>query len=141
MPRRADPSGMKQIMSYGLVLVAAALLAGVALQRNASAQRAPHEQHMAPMPPMTPPGPRWEYATLRYDLPSERWFWTTPDEIKRGDKQRLFKEMNGYGKPGDRDRDINYVDLATQAGLYGWELTTVLDREKGTEIWFKRALR
>jgi hypothetical protein len=139
---------MKQIISYGIVLVAAALLAGVAFQRNASAQRAPApgpERHMAPMPVGTTSQPRFEYATLRLDAANERWFWTTPDEIKRGDKQRLFREMNGYVKPGDRDRDrdrdITYVDLATQAGLYGWELTTVVDREKGIEIWFKRPVR
>jgi hypothetical protein len=136
---------MKRIISYGIVLVAAALLAGVAVQRNASAQRAP-ERHLAPVPPpVTSSQPRFEYATLRFDASNDRWFWITPDEIKRGDKQRLFREMNGYARSGDRDRDrdrdINYVDLATQAGLYGWELTTVVDRDKGIEIWFKRPAR
>jgi hypothetical protein len=129
---------MKRITGYALFAIAAALTVGVVLQREASAQRAPQPppERRFPQPSNLP---RWEYATLRYDLNSDRWIWTTPDDMKRGDKRRLYKEMDGYGKAGDRE--INYVDLATQAGLYGWEMTIVLERERGTEIWFKRPLR
>ena len=133
--------------------VVAAVLAGVLCQRAAAAQRA------TPYPsqgPGHPPGqnhggghghgpaaaalPRWQYAVLRFEVVNGNWAWVTPDEVKRGDKKRLFKELGGYGgRPGDHD--ISYVDVASQAGLHGWELATVLEREKGTEIWFKRPVR
>jgi hypothetical protein len=123
-----------------MVVIAAALVVGVLLQREAAAQRAPQPQPAQSRFPASA-FPRFEYATLRYDMPSDRWTWTTPDDVKRGDKRRLFREMDGSFKSGDRDREVSYIELATQAGLFGWELTTVVEREKGTEIWFKRPVR
>ena len=94
----------------------------------------------APAPAAAPAAPRWEYATLRFDVVKSDWVWTTQDEVKRGEKPRLFKQMGGYGR--EMDHEVSIVDLATQAGTYGWELTTVLERDKGgTEVWFKRPLR
>ena len=139
---------------YVVAAVVAALAVGVLLQRDAAAQRA--TQYGGPGPAESgghgnghprghghghaaPALPRWQYAVLRYEIVNGNWAWITPDEVKRGDKKRLFRDLGGYGRPGDHD--ISYVDIASQAGLYGWELTTVLEREKGTEIWFKRPVR
>ena len=133
---------------YVLVAAIAALAVGMLLQRDAAAQRAAQYGGPGPTPahgghhshgPSAPGLPRWQYAVLRFEIVNGNWAWITPDEVKRGDKRRLFKELGGYGRPGDHD--ISYVDIASQAGLYGWEITTVLEREKGTEIWFKRPVR
>jgi hypothetical protein len=120
-------------------MVAAAVVVAVAsyFTRDADAQRA--GPYGAPGPAAVG-APRWEYATLRFDVVRGDWVWTTQDEVKRGEKPRLFKAMGGYGR--EMDHEISIVDLATQAGTYGWELTTVLERDKGgTEIWFRRLLR
>ena len=137
---------------YAVAVVVAALAVGVLLARDAAAQRA--TQYGGPGPGASdrdgygngpghgssvPALPRWQYAVLRYEIVNGNWAWITPEEVKRGDKKRLFRELGGYGRPGDHD--VSYVDIASQAGLYGWELTTVLEREKGTEIWFKRPVR
>ena len=139
---------LSQRGGYVVAAVVAALAVGVLLARDAAAQRAapyggpgPHDVGTAGHGhrPAAPALPRWQYAVLRYEIVNGNWAWITPDEVKRGDKKRLFRELGGYGRPGDHD--ISYVDIASQAGLYGWELTTVLEREKGTEIWFKRPVR
>ena len=83
-----------------MVVIAAALVVGVLLQREAAAQRAPSPQPAQSRFPASA-FPRFEYATLRYDMPSDRWTWTTPDDVKRGDKRRLFREMDGSFKSGD----------------------------------------
>ena len=137
---------------YVVAVVVAVLTVGVLLQRDAAAQRTTQYGGPGPNPghagghshghgnaPVAPALPRWQYAVLRFEIVNGNWAWVTPDEVKRGDKKRLFRELGGYGRPGDHD--ISYVDIASQVGLNGWELTTVLEREKGTEIWFKRPLR
>jgi hypothetical protein len=123
---------MFQRKPFVIVALLVALVAGLWIQRGAAAPRQP--------PAPAPAGvPRWECATLRYDLASGNWVWTSQEDYFRGDKQRLFRDLGGYGR--QMDHEITIVDVATQAGLYGWELTTVLDREKGTEMWFKRPIR
>lgn len=142
----------RQRGGYVVAAVVAALAIGALLQRDAAAQRAAQYGGPGPGPSPSHGGgyghghgsaapalPRWQYAVLRFEIVNGNWAWITPDEVKRGDKKRLFRELGGYGRPGDHD--ISYVDIASQAGLHGWELTTVLEREKGTEIWFKRPLR
>ena len=136
--------------SYLVLVIAAGLAIGLMVQQSASAQRSaqyspqpapqqPQQYGVRPPPPPAPALPRWEYATLRFDIVKGDWVWTTSDEVKRGDKRQLFKELGGYGRRGDHD--ISYVDISTQAGLYGWEMLDVVDREKGSEIWFKRPVR
>ena len=140
--------------SYLVLFVAAGLAIGLMIRQSAAAPRAAHYSpqpapqqppHQAPAhqhgvrPPAPTALPRWEYATLRFDIVRGDWVWTTPEEVKRGDKRQLFKELGGYGRRGDHD--ISYVDISSQAGLYGWELVDVVDREKGSEIWFKRPVR
>ena len=142
--------------SYLVLVIAAGLAIGLMIQQSAVAQRsgahyspqpAPqppqqptHNSHQHGVRPPPPPAlPRWEYATLRFDIVRGDWVWTTPDEVRRGDKRQLFKELGGYGRRGDHE--ISYVDISTQAGLYGWEMIDVVDREKGSEIWFKRPVR
>jgi hypothetical protein len=132
---------------YLVLVIAAGLAIGLMIQQSAVAQRSTHPYPQQPQPqthqhgvrPPPPALPRWEYATLRFDIVKGDWVWTSPEEVKRGDKRRLFKELGGYGKPGDHD--ISYVDISSQAGLYGWEIIDVVDREKGSEIWFKRPVR
>jgi len=121
------------------LVVAAAVVVAVAcyFTRDADAQRTGAYGGQAGGPG---PAPRWEYATLRFDVARGDWVWTTQDEVKRGEKPRLFKQMGGHGR--EADHEVSIVDLASQAGTYGWELTSVLERDKGgTEAWFKRPLR
>lgn len=132
---------MNRRTGYVVAAAMASLTLGIFLfQRDAAAQRS--AQYSGPetaRAPVGPPPPRWEYATLRFDIVKGDWVWTTQTDVKRGDKRKLLKELGGYGQRGDHD--VSYVDIASQAGLYGWELSTVLEREKGTEIWFKRPVR
>ena len=142
---------------YVVMAAVAALAAALLFQQNAAAQRAAQFPSSGPGPGAGPtynqgPGPgngygrgdhgpalpRWEYATLRFDIVRGDWVWHSPEGVKRGDKRQLYREMGGYGR---RDNEVSYVDISTQAGQYGWEITTVLEREKGTEIWFKRPVR
>ena len=125
---------------YVVLAAVAALAVCFAIQQSASAQKAAQFNGPASSRPPAPTAlPRWEYATLRFDIVKGDWVWTTQDEVKRGDKRQLFRELGGYGRRGDHD--ISYVDISSQAGLYGWELVNVVDREKGSEIWFKRPVR
>ena len=144
---------MGRLKGYGLkgyalvTAAAAALVVLVVVQRDASAQqRGPEvyrgsERH-APTTPSVPPAAapqRWEYAVLRFEIVNARWAWIDPENTRTGDKARIYKELGGYGRPGRGE--TSYVDIANHAGTLGWELASVLEREKGTEIWFKRALR
>jgi len=126
---------------YLIVVAGLALTVAVFLGADAFAQRT--TQYAGPAantPPAAVGLPRWEYATLRFDIGRGDWVWTTQDDVKRGEKPRLFKELGGYGRRSDHE--VSIVDIATQAGLYGWEALTVLERDKGgTEIWFKRPVR
>ena len=142
--------GYLTFVSRGYALAAAGALALVVLvvvQRDAAAQqRGPDvyrgPQRHAPTTPSMPPAAlpqRWEYAVLRFEIVNARWAWIDPENTRTGDKARIYKELGGYGRPGRGE--TSYVDIANQAGTLGWELTSVLEREKGTEIWFKRALR
>jgi hypothetical protein len=116
---------MNRVLGYFLIVVIV-VLAGVTLsQRPPQASAAPAADW----------GRRWEYASLRYNLMKERWDWNSPTENYSDDKLRLFRALGGQGRtPGG----VSYVDIATQAGLQGWELVSVLQRDSGTEVWFKR---
>ena len=144
-------TGYLTYVTKGYALAAAgavALVVLVAMQRDAAAQQRTdvyrgQERH-APTTPSAPPGAvappqRWEYAVLRFEIVNARWAWIDPENTRTGDKARIYKDLGGYGRAGRGE--ISYVDIANQAGTMGWELTSVLEREKGTEIWFKRALR
>jgi len=120
---------MNRIAGYVLI-VAVALLAVVTL-----AQRAPQA---AAAPQSGDWGRRWEYAALKFNLMKERWDWSSPTENYSDDKLRIFRALGGQGRqPGG----VSYVDIATQAGQQGWEVIAVLQRDAGTEIWFKRPTR
>ena len=125
-----------------MIAAVAVVAAALYVARDADAQRAgayPGPGGGAPAPAPAA-APRWEYATLRFDVAKGDWVWTTQDEVKRGEKPRLFRQMGGHGR--EMDHEVSIVDLATQAGTFGWELNSVLEREKGgTEAWFKRPLR
>ena len=126
--------------SYMIAAAAVVLAVGLYFAKDADAQRAATYGGQGGAGPEAVAAPRWEYATLRFDVARGDWVWTTQDEVKRGEKPRLFKQMGGYGR--ELNHDVSTVDLATQAGTYGWELTTVLERDKGaTEAWFRRPLR
>jgi hypothetical protein len=114
----------------GFVLVAAvAVLSAVTL-----AQRTPQ----APPAPAAEWGRRWEYASLRFNLMKEKWDWTSPSENLSDDKLRIYRALGGQGRtPGG----VSYVDIATQAGQQSWEVISVLQRDTGTEVWFKRPVR
>ena len=128
--------------------VAVALVVLVVMHGDAAAQQRGtdvyrgQERH-APTTPSAPPSPvppqRWEYAVLRFEIVNARWAWIDPENTRTGDKARIYKDLGGYGRAGRGE--TSYVDIANQAGTLGWELNSVLEREKGTEIWFKRALR
>jgi hypothetical protein len=123
-----------------IVAATVVLAVGVYFAKDADAQRSTTYGGQGGGGPAPMAAPRWEYATLRFDVTHGDWVWTTQDEVKRGEKPRLFKQMGGYGR--EADHEISIVDLATQAGTYGWELTSVLERDKGgTEAWFRRPLR
>ena len=120
---------MNRIAGYVLI-VAVALLAVVTL-----AQRAPQA---AAAPQSGDWGRRWEYAALEFNLMKERWDWSSPTENYSDDKLKIFRALGGQGRqPGG----VSYVDIATQAGQQGWEVIAVLQRDAGTEIWFKRPTR
>ena len=143
--------GYLTYVTKGYALAAAgavALVVLVVMQRDAAAQqRGPEvyrgqERHAPTTPTVPPPAvppQRWEYAVLRFEIVNARWAWIDPENTRTGDKARIYKDLGGYGRAGRGE--ISYVDIANQAGTMGWELTSVLEREKGTEIWFKRALR
>jgi hypothetical protein len=122
---------MNRVAGYVLVAVVAVLAAVTLVQRPPQAQAAP-----APVQEVW--GRRWEYALLRYNLLKERWDWMSPTENYSDDKLRIYRALGGQGRtPGG----VSYVDIATQAGQQGWEVTSVLQRDTGTEVWFKRPVR
>ena len=156
---------MGRFRDYPFVVAAAvALVVLVALQRGAEAQRRPEpgrmdarsESHRGaevyrsgepgrgpygppPTPTAPPPPPCWEYAVLRFDIVNGGWVWMDREATRAGDKGRIYRELGGGGRP--HGGETSYVDIANQAGTLGWELASVLEREKGTEIWFKRMTR
>ena len=114
-------------IAYVVAAALAALLVGMLVQRDAQAQR------HAPAAP-----PRWEYATLRFEFLKDSWAWNAPDGVKRGSKHKLYRDLGGVGRSEDQ---VSYVDVANQAGSQSWEVAHVLEREDGTEIWFRRPVR
>ena len=121
-------------IAYVVAAALAAVSIGMLVQGDAQAQRL----SSAPVPPPPVVPGRWEYATLRFEILRDAWAWHAPDGIKRGEKHKLFKDLGGSGRD---HQELSYVDVANQAGLSGWEVTAVIEREKGTEIWFKRLAR
>jgi hypothetical protein len=97
-------------------------------------QRAPEAQ-AAPMESAR----RWEYASLRYRLVETKWIWRSPTENWGGEKEELYRKLGGASRqaPGE----IWYGEIVNLAGQQGWEMVTVLDRDQGTEVWFKRPAR
>ena len=102
MNRRISPR-----TSYLVLVIVAGLVIGLMVQQSAVAQRSaqyapqqppPQQTHQHGVRPPPPALPRWEYATLRFDIVKGDWVWTTPDEVRRGDKRHLFKELGGYGR-------------------------------------------
>ena len=122
---------MNRIPRY-VVVVAAVVV--VALGLFAAVQWVP-QAHAAP----GDNGRRWEYAALRFNLlQGGKWDWISPTENMTEEKHRIFQALGGQGRTTG---GISYVDIATQAGQQGWEVVTVLERERGTEVWFKRPAR
>ena len=124
---------MNRVAGYVLVAVVAVMAAVTLAQRAPQAQAAP-----AMAAPAADWGRRWEYAALKFNLMKERWDWTSPTENLSDDKLLIYRALGGQGRtPGG----VSYVDVATQAGQQGWEVISVLQRDTGTEVWFKRPVR
>ncbi len=100
-------------------------------------QRAPQAQAGSP-----PALVRWEYALLRFNLTEGgKWDWVTPGQSVTDDKTSIYRALGGQGR-GSVPSGVSYIDIATQAGQHGWEVLAVREREaRGTEVWFKRAVR
>src|SRR4051812_19396758 len=98
--------------SYMIVAAAGVLAGGVCFSKDAGAQRAAPPRGAGRGGPEALAAPRWEYATLRFDVTRGDWVWTTQDEVKRGENPRLFKQMGGYGR--ELNHEVSTVDLATQ---------------------------
>ena len=124
---------MNRAPRYALAVAAAVVLTFLAVwQRAPQAQAAPGDWRE----PAREPARRWEYAALRFNLLSGgKWDWISPAESITEDKQRIYRHLGGQGRTAG---GISYVDIATQAGQQGWEVIAVLERERGTEVWFKR---
>ena len=117
----------RYVIAVAVVVVVAVTLFGV-FYRGSEAQAAPFDA-----------GRRWEYAALRFNLlQGGKWDWISPTENMTEEKHRIFRALGGQGRTSG---GISYVDIATQAGQQGWEVITVLERERGTEVWFKRPAR
>ena len=87
--------------------------------------------------PASEPPARWEYATLSFHIVRETWAWKTANERIQGNKGQLLRALGGQA----RHNDVSYVDISTHMGLSGWEIVAVLERDTGTEVWFKRPVR
>ena len=123
---------MNRVSRYALAVAAVA-----AVTCFSAWHRAP-EAHAAPGD-LRDAGRRWEYAALRFNLlQGGKWDWISPTENVTDEKHRIHRALGGQGRtPGG----VSYVDIATQAGQQGWEVISVLERERGTEVWFKRPAR
>ena len=122
---------MNRVAGYVLIVAVAVLAAFTLTQRVPQASAAPG-------PAAAELGRRWEYASMRFNLLKERWDWISPTENYSDEKLKIFRALGGQGRtPGG----VSYVDIATQAGQQNWEVVSVLERETGTEIWFKRPAR
>src|SRR4051794_28564106 len=125
-------TSMNRVAGYVLVVIVAVLAAVTLSQRVPQASAAPGAVQAGDW------GRRWEYASLRFNLMKERWDWSSPTENYSDDKLKIFRALGGQGRtPGG----VSYVDIATQAGQQGWEVISVLQRDTGTEVWFKRPVR
>lgn len=82
---------------------------------------------------------QWEYATLRFKLLSGKWEWLSAQQAMVAEKQELLRILGGTHRPDGRD--VSYIDIANAAGSQGWEVHTLIERDTGTEILFKRAVR
>jgi hypothetical protein len=113
--------------------VATAVLGGI-LATAALAQRA---ERVAPVTEAQ--ATRWEYATLRFKFLSGKWEWLSGDKSLTAAKEELYRSLGGTHAP--QGRDVSYIDVANQASAQGWEMLTLIERDTGTEIVFKRAVR
>jgi len=113
--------------------VATVVLGGV-LATAALAQRS---ERLAPAPEA--PATRWEYATLRFKFLSGKWEWLSGDKSLTAAKEDLYRSLGGTHPP--QGREVSYIDVANQANTQGWEVLTLIERDTGTEIVFKRAVR
>ena len=82
---------------------------------------------------------RWEYATLRFKFLAQKWEWLSGQQTMVAEKQELLRAFGGTN-PAD-GREVSYIDVANAAGAHGWEIHTLIERDTGTEILFKRPVR
>ena len=82
---------------------------------------------------------RWEYATLRFKLLSGKWEWLSAEMAMTAEKTELVRALGGTHRPDGRD--VSYIDIANAAGAQGWEVHTLIERDTGTEMLFKRPVR
>ena len=121
-------SRIARYASYVLPAAVVALAVVMFFQRTPQAQAAPAEHAR-----------RWEYASLRYRLVETKWIWRSPTENWGGEKDELYRKLGGL--PRQTPGDVWYGEIVNLAGQQGWEVITVLDRDQGTEVWFKRPVR
>ena len=115
--------------------VATAVLGGF-LATAAVAQRSERAVAVAPAPHGAA---RWEYATLRFKLMSGKWEWLSAQEAMVAEKLDLLRALGGTHRPDARD--VSYIDIANAVGAQGWEVHTLIERDTGTEMLFKRPVR
>ena len=119
---------MGRVTGYVVAAAVAAAAFLMFLQRAPEAQAAPAEHAR-----------RWEYASLSYRLVETKWLWRSPTENWGGDKEELFRKLGG--QPRQPVGEVWYGEIVNLAGQQGWEVVTVLDRDQGTQVWFKRPVR
>ena len=120
---------MGRVISYVLPAAVVALALVMFFQRAPQAQAAPADHGAR----------RWEYASLRYRLVETKWLWRSPTENWLGEKDELYRKLGGQQRQGGGD--LWYGEIVNLAGQQGWEVLTVLERDQGTEVWFKRPAR
>lgn len=122
---------MKRVSGWVVAAVLGSFLATAAVtqrsDRVAVAAPAPHA------------AVRWEYATLRFKFLAQKWEWLSAQHAMVAEKQELLRAFGGT-QPAD-GREVSYIDVANAAGTHGWEIHTLIERDTGTEILFKRAAR
>ena len=133
-------------MRRRIIAVSVVALALVGLATAALAQRVGVERFGPERPsygenrhyiPGNGPVPRWEYGTLSFHIVRESWAWRTANERIQGNKSQILRALGGHS----RHNDVSYVDISSHLGQDGWEICAVLDRDTGTEVWFKRPAR
>jgi hypothetical protein len=133
---------MRRVIAFSVLAAAV-----VALATAAIAQRVGDARVYGPERPVygenrhylpgRDPVVRWEYATLSFHIVRDTWAWKTATERIHGNKSQILRALGGH----PRNNDVSYVDISAQVGGDGWEICSVLERDTGTEVWFKRPCR